>query len=122
MAQVLLINQTHPGPTPIQAKYCASFFCRLRGLMFRKTLADHEGLLMVQPRVDRVDASIHMFFMSFDIAVVWADAQLKVVDVQLARRWRPAYFPAVAAKYILEIHADRLNDFYLNDQLVLEPC
>lgn len=77
---------------------------------------------MVQPRADRLDASIHMFFMSFDIAVVWADAQLKVVDVQLARRWRPAYFPSAAAKYVLEIHTDRLNDFHPNDQLVLETC
>ncbi len=77
---------------------------------------------MVQSRADRLDASIHMLFMSFDIAVVWTDAQFKVVDVQLAKRWRPAYFPAAAAKYILELHPDRFNDFHLNDQLVLEKC
>lgn len=122
MAQVLVINQTHPDSKPIQAKYCASFLCRLRGLMFRISIDDHEGLLMVQSRADRLDASIHMLFMSFDIAVVWTDAQFKVVDVQLAKRWRPAYFPAAAAKYILELHPDRFNDFHLNDQLVLEKC
>lgn len=77
---------------------------------------------MVQPRADRVDAAIHMFFMSFDIAVVWADAQLRVVDVKYAQRWRPAYAPSKAAKYVLETHPDRLNDFKIGDQLVLEKC
>ncbi len=122
MQQVLIHNQTHPSPAPLQARYCASFLCRLRGLMFQKSLAKHEGLLMVQPRSDRVDAAIHMFFMNFDIAVIWADEQLRVVDAQLARRWRPAYAPAKAAKYVLETHPDRLDDFKIGDQLVLDPC
>jgi len=90
--------------------------------MFQKSLGPHYGLLMVQPRADRVDAAIHMFFMNFDIAVIWADAQLRVVDAQLARRWRPAYAPAKAAKYVLEIHPDRLNDYQPGDQLVIDPC
>ncbi len=77
---------------------------------------------MVQPRADRVDAAIHMFFMNFDIAVIWADESLRVVDAQLARRWRPAYAPAKAAKYVLETHPDRLGEFAAGDQLVLEKC
>lgn len=75
---------------------------------------------MVQPRADRLDAAIHMFFMNFDIAVIWADEHLLVVDVQLARRWRPAYAPAKAAKYVLETHPDRLKDYTIGDQLVIE--
>ncbi len=122
MRQVLIHNQTHPAPTPLQAGYCASFFCRLRGLMLQKSLAEQEGLLMVQSRADRVDATIHMFFMNFDIAVIWADEQLRVVDAQLARRWRPAYAPAKAAKYVLETHPSRLSDFTIGDQLVIDPC
>ncbi len=122
MDSVLILNQTHPVTEPVKAQYCPSFFGRLRGLMFRKTLGAHEGLLMVQPRADRVDAAIHMFFMNFDIIVVWADPQLKVVDVQYARRWRPAYVPAGAAKYVLEIHPDRRNDFQIGDQLELKKC
>ncbi len=122
MDLVLIHNQTLPASQPVQAQYCASFLGRLRGLMFRKSLGSHEGLLMVQPHADRVDAAIHMFFMNFDIAVVWADPQLQVVDVQYARRWRPAYAPAKAAKYVLEIHPDRLHDFRVGDQLVLQRC
>lgn len=122
MQQVYIQNQTHPTKEPLQAGYCASFFGRLCGLMFRKTIAPHQGLLMVQPRSDRLDAAIHMFFMNFDIAVIWADDQLRVVDTRLARRWRPAYVPARAARYILETHPDRLNDFAAGDQLVMTKC
>jgi uncharacterized membrane protein (UPF0127 family) len=122
MQHVLIDNLTHPAPPSIQARYCESFFCRLRGLMFKKSLAADEGLLMVQPRADLADAAIHMLFMKFDIAVVWADEQRRVVDVKLARRWRPAYIPAKPAKYVLEIHSSRLADFKIGDQLVFNPC
>lgn len=122
MQRVLIHNQTHPTAHPLQAGYCDSFIGRLRGLMFRKAIAPNQGLLMVQPRADRLDAAIHMFFMNFDITVVWADDHLRVVDVQLARRWRPAYLPAQAARYVLETHRDRLKDFQAGDQLILEPC
>lgn len=122
MQQVLIHNQTRPAKKTIQARYCDTFLGRLRGLMFQKSLAPYEGLLMVQPRADRVDAAIHMFFMNFDIAVIWADESLRVVDAQLARRWRPAYAPAKAAKYVLETHPDRLGEYAAGDQLVLQKC
>lgn len=122
MQIVSLHNQTQPNRKPIRAGYCSTFLCRLRGLMFRGSLGKHEGLLLVQPRSDRLDASIHMLFMRFDIAVVWLDEALRVVDVRLAKRWRPAYFPAKAAKYILETHVDRLGDFQRGDQMGLESC
>jgi uncharacterized membrane protein (UPF0127 family) len=77
---------------------------------------------MVQPRADRVNAAIHMFFMNFDIAVIWADEQQNVVDVQLAHRWRPMYAPASAAKYILEMHPDRQHEFQIGDKLIWEKC
>lgn len=86
--------------------------------MFRKSLGEHEGILLVQPRSDRVDSAIHMFFMNFDIAVIWADPDLRVVDIQYARRWRPYYAPKKAAKYVLETHPNRLKDYQIGDQLV----
>jgi uncharacterized protein len=122
MQQVLIYNLTHPAPPSIRSRYCSSFLCRLRGLMFRKSLAVDEGLLMVHPRADLVDSAIHMLFMNFDIAVIWADEKRQVVDVKLARRWRPVYSPALPAKYVLEIHASRLDNFKIGDQLVFDPC
>jgi len=120
MDQVLITNQNRPTNKPLKAQHCASFLGRLRGLMFRKSLDPYEGLLMVQPKSDRIDAAIHMFFMRFDIAVIWADPQFRVVDVQYARRWRPVYAPASAAKYVLETHPDRLDDFKIGDQLFIK--
>lgn len=122
MRRVLIRNQTRPSQKPVQADYCASFFCRLRGLMFRKTILPHGGLVMEQVTEDRINAAIHMFFMNFDLTVVWLDSNLRVVDVQYARRWRPAYTPAKPARYVIELHSDRLKDFQAGDQLVFEPC
>jgi uncharacterized membrane protein (UPF0127 family) len=122
MRQVLLQNQSKPGQAPITTRYCDSFLCRFRGLMLARSIAPREGLLMVQPSATRTDAAIHMLFMNFDIAVVWADDDLRVVDLCLARRWRPAYVPAAAARYVIELHPDRLGDFTPGDQLVLIPC
>jgi uncharacterized membrane protein (UPF0127 family) len=63
-----------------------------------------------------------MFFMNFDITVVWLDHDLKVVDVRVARKWRPAYTPTKPAKYVLEIHPDQFRHFKAGDQVALEPC
>jgi len=122
MQQVLIHNITRLDTQPILARHCRSFFCRLRGLMFYPGLGLNEGLLMVQPRTDRLDAAIHMFFMNFDITTIWVSDDLRVVDTQLCRRWRPVYLPAEAARYVLETHASRKGDFRAGDQLSIEPC
>ena len=100
---------------PACVGYCDSFLCRLRGLMFRSRLALDEGLLLVQSRDSRLDSSIHMFFVPFDLAVFWINSKMEVVDKVIARSWRPAYFPKAEAKYILEIHPDRFNDYNIGD-------
>ncbi len=90
---------------------CDSFVCRLRGLMFRSHLDRDEGLLLAIRRDSRADSSIHMFFVPFPLAVFWINSDLEVVDKVLAKPWRPAYFPAKPARYTLEVHADRLEDY-----------
>jgi uncharacterized membrane protein (UPF0127 family) len=110
-------NKNTPLPTSLQAKYCDDFFSRLRGLMFRHDLGLNEGLLLVQSRESRVDASIHMLFVYMDLAIIWINAEKKVVDTLLARSWKLAYAPHEPAKYILEIHPDRLNEFHIGDQI-----
>lgn len=120
MKYIQIINQTHPRLEPILAKYCQSFFCQLRGLMFTTSLAENNGLLLVQGSESRINASIHMMFMWIDLAVVWIDGEYSVVDKVLARRWRPAYFPKKAAKYVLETGVSNMNDFNIGDQVVFE--
>jgi len=115
-----LFSPQHPDLPALQVRWCASFFSRLRGFTFRKDLALDEGLILVESRESRVDTSIHMLFVWTDLAVFWLDSDLRVVDKTLARAWRPFYAPARAARYTLEIHPSRLNDFEIGDQIVLQ--
>lgn len=120
MRRIFLHNCTHPATSPIQALYCDTFFSRFRGLMFRRELAEREGLLLVESSESRVNSSIHMLFMNFDIAVVWLNTQLQVVDVQLCKRWRPSYIPAKPAQFTLETRVEYLPEFHIGDQLAIK--
>jgi len=117
MKQVKIINLTNHDTIPILAAYCESFVCQLRGLMFRKNLPDGEGLLLVQKGDSRMDASIHMMFMWIDLAVIWINSDLEVVDKVLARRWKLAYVPQKAAKYVLETGVSHLKDYNIGDKV-----
>jgi uncharacterized membrane protein (UPF0127 family) len=85
--------------------------------MFRPHLSRNEGLLLVEKRDSRLDTSIHMFFVSFDLAVFWINSEMTVVDKVLAKSWHPAYFPKADAKYTLEIHSDRIGDYEIGDKV-----
>ena len=104
----------------MKALYCVSFACRLRGLTFRRTLAEDEGLLLVQGSDSRLDASIHMLFVWMDLAVVWINSAGNVVDVRLARRWHLAYAPQRPARYVLETRPARLDEFKVGDRIKFE--
>lgn len=106
-------NRTIAGD--LRIKYCDTFLTQLRGLTFRSALPRDEGLLLVGRRDSRLDSSIHMLFVPFDLSVIWINAELQVVDKILARAWRPAYFPKQPAKYALEIHPERWADFEIGD-------
>ena len=115
-----ITNLSRPLAQTIQARYCDTFFCRLRGLTFRKSLPFKTGVMLVQSRDSRLDASIHMLFMWMDLAVVWINSSLRVVDVKLARRWKLAYLPQQPARYILELPVDCLADFVVGDKVKFE--
>lgn len=115
---ICIRNLNQPDLSPARVKYCESFLCRLRGLMFRKRLEPDDGLLLVQGKRDsRIDTSIHMLFVPFDLTVVWINAEMTVVDKIIAKAWRPAYAPAKPARYILEIHPDRWDDYQIGDKV-----
>ena len=114
---IFVCNRTHPVQDMPRIQWCGSFFARLRGLMFRQDLGRDEGLLLANASDSRLDASIHMLFVPFDLAVFWINSDMHVVDKLIARSWRPAYFPKDAARYTLEIHPDRFEDFSIGDQV-----
>ena len=117
---VEVINQSQPQKEAIKAEYCGSFWKRLKGLMLKSSLNAHEGILLAEKTASITGSSIHMFFMNFDIAVIWLDATLRVVDTTIAKRWRPYYAPSYPAKFILETHISRIGDFKYGDQISLE--
>ncbi len=117
MKTVVVTNHTHPLPQPLIVGYCASFLCQLRGLTFRRSLDAQDGLVLVGSHDSRLDASIHMMGVSFDLAILWINNTGIVVDRCLARRWRPAYIPKVPARYVLEIVPERLEQFQVGDKI-----
>lgn len=96
-------------------KYCDTFLSNGRGFTFRSHLDLDEGLVLVGKRDSRVDSSIHMLFVSFDLAVFWINSNMQVVDKIIAKSWKPAYFSKEPAHYVLEIHPDRLGDYEIGD-------
>ena len=118
--EVYVCNLNQPGLPKIRARYCDSFLCRLRGLTFRRSLPQGEGLLLVETKDSLMDSTIHMLFMWMDLVVVWIDSSLSVVDVKLARRWRLAYFPQKPARYILELPFESAGSFSIGDLVAFE--
>lgn len=120
MKYVRVRNLSRSLPHPLQVRYCDSFLCRLRGLTFRRSLPPGEGLLLVQDQESHLNAAIHMLFVGMNLAVVWLNGHNQVVDVQLARSWRPFYLPARPACSILEMAPSRLPHFHVGDQIDFE--
>jgi len=114
---IIVYNLNREIKGPPRVGYCDSFLCRLRGLMFRSHLGLDEGLLLVEKRDSRLDTSIHMFFVPFDLAVFWINSEKIIVDKVTAKSWHPAYFPKVNAKYTLEIHSGRIGDYEIGDKV-----
>lgn len=121
MQQVLVSNRSRPQISPVQAGYCESFLCQLKGLTFKRSLAPEKGLLLVQKADSRLNTAIHMIFVLVDLSVVWIDSAYNVVDIRLARRWRPVYIPGRPAKYVLELCADRIDDFRVGELVEFHP-
>jgi uncharacterized membrane protein (UPF0127 family) len=117
MNTILIENSTKPLSSTLNAVYCLSSLCRLRGLMFRSKLPLDKGLLLVEASESRLNASIHMLFVFMDLGVIWINSGNVVVDSVLARAWRPFYVPRQPARYILEIHPDRLHEFTTGDRI-----
>jgi len=91
--------------------------CRFCGLMLQNSISPDKGVLLVESGESKVNASIHMLFMNFDIAAIWLNDDLQVVDAVLAKRWKLLYLPKAPASYILETHPSRLSSFQVGDQL-----
>lgn len=78
MAYLRIENTTRHTVICERACRADTFGARLRGLMFRRSLAPDDGLLLVP------DWSIHTFFMRFPIDVLFLDESWRVLSVHPA--------------------------------------
>ena len=113
----MLINQATGQPLALRVRMCTTFWRKLRGLMFRRRLDPDEAYVFVGARESIAESTIHMFFVFFPIAVLWLDAQKRVVDVALARPFRPYYAPRHSAQYFVEGVPGLLDQVHVGDEL-----
>ena len=122
MARKSVRNLSRALTAPLEVEYCERFWCRLRGLAWRRTIDEGEGLVLVQPYESRLGSAIHMLGMRFDLAIIWLDASLKVVDAQPAKRWRSFLMPRQAARFVIECSLSRLSEFAIGEQIAFEEA
>lgn len=103
-----------------RARWCDGFASKLRGFLFRRTLDEGEGLVLVEGRDSRVSTAIHMLFVFLDLGVVWVDGGGEVVDTVRARPWRLSYAPRAPARYVIETHPDVLRNVAVGDHVRFE--
>ena len=58
-----------------------------------------------------------MFFVSFPIAVIWLDGDMRIVDKRVALPWRPFYAPIQPAQYTLEAEPAIVEQVAIGDLL-----
>ena len=92
----------------VRAEISESLIERSKGLMFKKSLPDNEGMLFVFDK-----EGYHRFWMmnmSFPIDIIWIDNEKKVVHI--VKDAKPcglicnSYAPEKEAKYVLEVNAN----------------
>ncbi len=119
-AQVTIYNLSRPEVQPLQARLCANFWSRFRGLMLHPGIAPNQGILIDENKDSIAASSIHMLFMRFEIAAIWINSRFIVVDAKIAKTWRPMYAASQPARYILEAHPSRILDFHPGDKVKFE--
>ena len=117
MSEFRVIKDEHGNIVLERARWCQSAWCHFKGLQFSSPLDETEGLIFVYGKESIANTSIHMFFVTFEIAVVWLDSSGRVVDKKLAKPWRPAYAPAKPAQYFIEAHASLLERVTIGEVL-----
>ncbi len=121
MDRFVQVTRTDGVALPLRVRRCDTFWCRLRGLTFRRALGRDEALLFVETSESRIGAAIHMLFVFFMIGVVWLDADGVVVDTAVARPFGLFYAPQRPAMYFLEGPPELVEWVQIGDALHFGP-
>ncbi len=117
----MIRNRANNCVLATKVRRCDTLLARGRGLMFHRPLAEDEALIFVEKRESISLTAIHMLFVFFPIAVIWLDADKRVVDKTLARPFRPYYAPRKPAQYYVEGHPALLGKVQVGDVLEISP-
>ena len=115
--QITVTNCSHPSSAPISARIYSDFFGKFKGLMFQRTFTSADTIIFDQKTDSKIDSAIHMLFMNFQIAVIWVNSEMEVVDIRLAKPWSLAYFPMKPARYVIETTLNYLEEYHIGDRL-----
>jgi uncharacterized protein len=89
-------------------EFADSFFSRFRGLMLKKDIKS--GLILKIPAGrGKRGSAIHMFFMRIPLDIIFADADLKVVDMVSLDPWK-TYTPQHPARFVVELQKGLLKE------------
>jgi uncharacterized membrane protein (UPF0127 family) len=97
------------------ARWCDSYFCKLRGFQFRRSREPGETLILVYHMDQSI--TIHMFFVFFPLALVWVDSRGIVTHAQLAKPWRPYYSSPDLSRYVIETAPEFLTQIEVGDEV-----
>ncbi len=112
------IIHTESGQTLIpNAKWCSSFGSKFRGFTFRRHLELTDGLVLVEKSDNKMNTSIHMMFVFFDLGVIWVNDAGEVVDKIVAQKWRLSYVPQAPARYVIEGHPTIIDQVDVGDHI-----
>jgi len=117
--KIVKIKKSSSPFTVVNVKYCDTFLSKLIGLMFSRNLKHDYGLVLVENKETRINTSIHMMFMNYDLTVLWLNKQMVIIDKVLARKWVPIYIPKKPAQYVIELHHSKFPEYSIGDQLIL---
>lgn len=112
-----IIHARTGQPLVARARWCNTFAAKLRGFTFRRTIPAGEGLVLVEGKESRVNTSIHMLFVFFELGVIWVNDAGEVVDKVRARPWRLSYMPRLPARYVIEGQPEILERVAVGDRI-----
>jgi uncharacterized membrane protein (UPF0127 family) len=104
-----------------RARWCVGFFCKLRGLTFRRRLGMDDALVLVHAANSRTATSIHMMFVFCPMAAIWINSAGEVIECRLAKPFHPLYSARAPARYVLEGPPALLDAFRPGDRVRFEP-
>jgi len=90
-------------------KFAASYFSRLKGLMFKKDL-DYVLILKPTKVNNRYMSAIHSCFMRMTIDVIFLNENKEVLEIKQLKPWN-FYTPSTGASYILELKEGSIEKY-----------